>query len=147
GILHRLKRSPEVLQTRRSRHLNAPDFLDKLVEKHLPKPSVEPEESAIAAKGKNRSASVPRLVRQAGFTRLKTRWEGHQGLLATPEEFYELQRTYSSIARKRLADAPKEKVDGLRQEFFEMARRVQSRGGKLAYPYAAFFVIAQRPGK
>jgi len=61
------------------------------------------------------------------------------------EEFWELQATFSSTARKRLAAAPGEEIEKLRKEFLETCRRAISYGGKLAYPYAAFFVTAHKP--
>jgi hypothetical protein len=66
-------------------------------------------------------------------------------VIATPEEFWEIQCTFSSIARKRLAAAPPEKVTSLREQFLERCREVQGRGGRLVYPFGAFFVAAERP--
>lgn len=42
--------------------------------------------------------------------------------------------------------AAPEKVESLRQEFFDQCRAVQSRGGNLVYPFAAFYVVAQKHG-
>ncbi|MEP6703313.1 MAG: hypothetical protein ABJB34_00750, partial [Acidobacteriota bacterium] len=61
-----------------------------------------------------------------------------------PEEFWEIQRTFSSISRKRLNDAPPDKLESLRREFFRQCETVQSRGGNLAYPFAAYYVTAVR---
>jgi hypothetical protein len=85
------------------------------------------------------------LVQQAGFTGIRTAWQGHQFVIETVEEFWDLQRTFSSIARKRLSAAPPEKVEALRAAFVEQCRKVQSRGGRLVYPCAAFYVTATRP--
>jgi hypothetical protein len=62
-------------------------------------------------------------------------------VIDTPEKFWDLQRTSSSIARQRLLTAP---PAALRAEFLRTCWRVQVRGGKLVYPYAAFFVPARR---
>jgi hypothetical protein len=64
--------------------------------------------------------------------------------LNTPEEFWEIQRTFSSIARKRIAGAAPEMVNLLREDFLRKCRDVQERGGRLVYPFAAFFVVARR---
>lgn len=87
----------------------------------------------------------PELVEKAGFADLCSYWEGHNASIETPEEYWDLQRTFSSIARKRLSGAPSEKVNALREEFLETCRKVRSRGGRLVYPFAAFCVIARRP--
>ncbi len=144
GLVHYIGRLPEFLLQLQGKRLSAPGFLDTLVREHVPE-SDEAEESALASKGRNRTRSVPTLVRRAGFVRIRSYWEGHQMVLDTPEEFWTLQRTFSSVARKRLSAASPEKVDTLRREFFGMCRKVQSRGGRLVYPSAAFYVIAQRP--
>jgi ubiquinone/menaquinone biosynthesis C-methylase UbiE len=128
---------------RQGKLLTAPRFLNALVEKYLPKPD-EPEESSLAGRSLSRSRIIPPLVRAAGFAEVRTHWLGHQACVETPEEFWEIQRTFSSIARKRLGTAPPEQVEKLKMEFLEICRQVQSRGGKLVYPSAAFYVTAVR---
>ncbi len=145
ALVHRAGRLPDFLQRLQGKWLSAPGFLDALVREHIPEGD-EAEESALASRGRNRTRSVTSLVRRAGFVRIRSYWEGHQAFIDTPEEFWTLQRTFSSVARKRLSATAPEKVTTLRGEFFRMCRSVQSRGGKLAYPFAAFFVVAQRPG-
>lgn len=63
----------------------------------------------------------------------------------SPEEFWAMQRTFSSIARKRLDQAPLEVAARLREEFLKLCREAQERGGRLIYPMAAFYVAARRP--
>ena len=104
-----------------------------------------PEESELARDSRNRAKSVPRLFREAGFTEVQTQWFGTEAVIDTPEEFWEIQRTFSSIARKRLLGLPSERLETLRSEFLVSCRSVQSRGGKLIYPIAALYVIARRP--
>jgi len=130
----------------RGRLLTAPRFLEALARQHFPV-AQEPEESPVAQRHRNRSGVVPGLVHGAGFTNLQTDWEGHQAVIATPEEFWELQCTFSSIARKRLASASPEQREALREEFMVRCRQVQARGGRLVYPFAAFFVVAKRPAE
>ncbi len=76
---------------------------------------------------------------------MRTYWQGHRARVKTPEEFWEMQRTFSSIARKRLSGAPVKKLEELRGEFLSSCRAVQARGGELIYPFAAFYVVAWRP--
>ncbi len=144
GLIHRFKILPDLLRRSQGKQLVAPNFLDSLVERHLPETD-EPEESHLASHSHNRTQGVAALVQSAGFKVLQTDWQGHQAQLETPEEFWEIQRTFSSIARKRLAAAAPEKVELLEREFTEKCRTVQSRGGNLVYPFAAFYVVAQKP--
>lgn len=144
ALVHRVGRLPELVLRLQGKRLSAPGFLDTLVREHIPQ-SDEAEESALASKGRDRTRSVPSLVRRAAFVGVRSYWEGHQVFIDTPEEFWTLQRTYSSIARKRLSAAAPGQIATLRAEFFRMCRNVQSRGGRLAYPSAAYYVIAQRP--
>ena len=144
GLTHRVKIFPDVVRRSRGKQLVAPNFLNSLVERHFPE-THESEESHLASHSHNRTQSVSALVKAAGFRVLQSDWQGHQTELETPEEFWEIQRTFSSISRKRLSNAPPEKVESLRQEFFGQCRAVQSRGGSLIYPFAAFYVVAQRP--
>ncbi len=124
--------------------LTAPGFLNALVEKHFPA-SDKPEETSLAKHSLNRTRNVPPLIRQAAFVEVRTYWQGHKAIIETPEEFWDIQSTFSSIARKRLSNAPSEKVESLRDGFLETCRGVQSRGGHLVYPFAAFYIVAKRP--
>lgn len=143
GLSHLVKIYSDLVRRKQGRQLVAPGFLDSLVEQHLPK-AEEQEESDLASHSRNRTSGVSELVRSAGFKILQTDWQSHQAQLATPEDFWEVQRTFSSISRKRLSNAVPEKVESLRQEFFRQCRTVQSRGGNLVYPFAAFYVVAEK---
>jgi hypothetical protein len=68
-------------------------------------------------------------------------------VLDTPEEFWELQHTYSTRARKRLATAAPELARSVREELLARAAEVRERGGRLVYRYAALFVVADQPAK
>jgi ubiquinone/menaquinone biosynthesis C-methylase UbiE len=144
GLTHRIKRLPEILLRLQHKRLIAPDYLNALVQKYIPA-DIEAEESALARTHHNRSGAVPSMVSAAGFVKVRSYWEGRQGTVDTPEDFWDLQRTFSSLARKRLSRAPQQAVEAVRTEFFKTCRDVQSRGGRLIYPLAAFYVIAQRP--
>lgn len=143
GLTHRLKVLPDLVRRKQGKQLVAPGFLDSLVARFLPD-SNGTEESHLASHSHDRTAGVSELVRAAGFKVLQTDWQGHQAEFEKPEEFWEIQRTFSSIARKRVSDSAPEKVEALRWEFFERCREVQSRGGNLVYPFAAFYVVAQK---
>lgn len=138
ALVRAAERVPELVRTLRGRELAAPGFLEALVERRLP---------AVVAHHRahhHESGSLPELVREAGFTGVRSFWEGRRAVLETPEEFWELQRTYSTLARERLARASADEVRSLREELLEKGRRVQSRGGRLVYRHAALFVTARR---
>jgi SAM-dependent methyltransferase len=143
GLLHRARRLGEIWQEIRGRRLTAPRLLEKVVERRLPN-AERPEVPAWVRGGQGRAAVI-RLLREAGFTKLRTSWLGHQEVFDSPEEFWELQRTFSSVARKRLAGVSATLLESLRAEFIDSCRRVQARGGVLAYRSGAFFVAAERP--
>lgn len=144
GLAHRVRRFPEVWLQLQGKRLSAPEFLNTLVEKHVA-PIDEGEETPLASKKNFRTRSVRSLVQEAGFVRLRSYWEGHQAVVEKPEEFWDLQRTFSSIARKRLSRLDPESVNALHQGFLKKCRNVQSRGGRLIYPFAASYIVAQRP--
>ena len=143
GVTHRLKLLPDLIRRSLGKQLVAPTFLDSLVEQHFPEVH-EKEESYLASHSHDRTESISELVQAAGFEVSQTHWQGHQAEMETPEEFWEIQRTFSSIARKRLSSAPPEKVESLRQDFLKQCRAVQSHGGNLVYPFAAFYVVAEK---
>lgn len=144
GILHRFKHLPDFVQRLRGKQLVAPAFLDSLVENYLPQTN-EAEESHLAHHSHNRTQPVETLIKQVGFEVLKTDWQGDTEIIETPEDFWEIQRTFSSIARKRINDAAPEKSELLYNKFVEKCRQVQTSGGKLVYPFGAFYVVAQKP--
>lgn len=143
GLTHRLKLVPDVIRRLRGKQLVAPDFLDSLVKRHI-SASNDSEESHLASHSRDRTGNISELVRASGFKVLQTDWQGHLAKFETPEEFWEIQSTFSSIARKRLGAAPPEKVESLRQDFLKQCRKVQLSGGDMVYPFAAFYVVAQR---
>lgn len=144
GLIHLFKKFPDILRNLRGKQLVAPGFLDDFVNQHIPVTN-EPEESDLASRHRNRTQTVRLLLKEAGFEILKTDWRGHQEIINTPEEFWEIQRTFSSIARKRLQYVSAEKLKSLKNDFLKECRAVQTRGGRLVYPFGAFYVVARRP--
>ncbi|MDQ3180313.1 MAG: class I SAM-dependent methyltransferase, partial [Acidobacteriota bacterium] len=144
GLVHRAKHLSDFVQRLRGKQLVAPFFLDSMVEENLPKIG-EAEESHLAHHSHNRTQPVAELIKQAGFEILKTDWSGDMEIVETPEEFWEIQRTFSSIARKLINDAAPEKSELLYNQFLEKCRWVQASGGKLVYPFGAFYVVARKP--
>ncbi len=143
-LWYRVKHFSDSLLRRQENQLVAPFFLDSLVEENLPQTG-ELEESHLANHLHNGTQTVTELVGQTGFEVLKTDWQEATEIIETPEEFWGIQRTFSSIARKRINDAAPEKSELLYNQFVEKCRRVQANGGKLVYPFGAFYVVARKP--
>ncbi len=144
GLTEGVKFLRRRLAIRRNKLLIGPSSLNDLIARRL-EGRTDPEESSLAREGRKRTRRVPGLVRDAGFCRLQTSWSGAEAVIETPEEFWDLQRTFSSFARKRLLDADARQAEAVRAEFLETCREVQAHGGKLTYPYGALFVVAKRP--
>lgn len=132
------------IAVRQGKLLIGPRALDDFVVHRIPEHN-GPEESELAQEGRGRAESVPRLVLEAGFTQVQTHWYGTEAAFDSAEEFWEIQRTFSSIARKRLLAVHDKRLNELRDEFLEICRSVQARGGRLIYPFAALYVMARRP--
>jgi SAM-dependent methyltransferase len=139
------RRLPRLLAEWAGWRLTAPGLLNALVERHLPGPH-PPTETGWWQSRHGRTGALRRFVREAGFACLATAWEGHEAVLGDAEEFWGVQATLSTVARKRLAGATAAQVAALRREHERRCRRVQARGGSLVYPFAAYFVTARRRG-
>lgn len=126
------------------RLLRAPQFIDELVNAHFP--DSRPDElTELAARGWKAPGTVPDMVRRAGFEDIATDWIGAREVIATPDEFWDIQRVYSSIARKRLATVTPNQVDAFRRAFLDRCHAVQQRGGELVYSHAALYVTGRKP--
>jgi ubiquinone/menaquinone biosynthesis C-methylase UbiE len=143
GIAHRIGRIPFYIEYLRRRVLIAPAFIDELVARHIPD-SAAPEETELASSSRNRSTAVPPLLQQAGFTNVAVSWQGFEAQLASVEEFWDVQCTYSSIARKRLAAAGSAQRRSIEAEFASRCAKVLARGGRLVYTYAALYISANK---
>lgn len=136
-------RAWEMVERGRGRWLAAPGYLDDLVRRHIPA-EAETETADITRSG-HPGSFLPRLVCAAGFENLQRSWQGYAPKFKTAEEFWELQATYSTFARKRLSHATPTQAQTVKDEFFATCQTVLGRGGRLVYRYGALFVSAQRP--
>ena len=144
ALSYLIKRLPLFVQELRGRWLVAPAFLNGLVAKHLASSS-DGGESEHRSAHRVSAASLPKLIGEAGFVEPRSGSIAELATLSTADEFWELQVTFSSIARKRIQSAPQQQVDGLEREFQLRCREIQDRGGRLTYPYGAYWVRARRP--
>jgi ubiquinone/menaquinone biosynthesis C-methylase UbiE len=143
GVAAVLRRIFDHVLTLRGKQLRACEFLDRLVRASLPESALEgPAGSVHHGLGPR---ELPERVRRAGFHVDHVGWLGNRAVIETAEEFWELQATFSSMARLRLQSATPQVVAGLKSRFVETCRQVQARGGRLVYPTGALFVAARRP--
>ena len=144
GLIDGFRHLRNIMLKRGGKLLTAPAFLDHLVETSFPNPD-KTEVRSLAGHGSRIPVRVPSLVSQAGFTEVSRTWQRRECVIETPEEFWDLQRTYSSMARKRLSSLVPDQVEAIRKVFLERCRMVQSKRGRLIYPFAALYVVGRRP--
>jgi SAM-dependent methyltransferase len=120
------------------------DLLDLIVDAKLPPDDDVPHGSALATQ-LNRSGAVADLARAAGFIGLGQSWRNFQNDVASADEFWEMQRTICTRARKRLLAAPAPVIEDVRREFLDVSRATLARGGRLVFPISAVFVTAVKP--
>ena len=128
-------------QQRLGRRLVAPAFLLELMERHLPESHDAPEPPAHLGSGE-----VGALLERAGFVGLRQSWYGQEAALESAQDLWDVGRTFSSEARRRLAGLSDEQLTPLRRELFERCEAVLAAGGRLAYPYGAALLSGARPG-
>ena len=123
--------------------VEAPAALDRLVLRHCAARGAD-DETPLARRHRNRSRVVPRLVRAAGFHDVRVHWRGWNVEIQSVDDFFALQATFSSTARKRLGAASVSRREAVRQSFDHLCRRVRERGGRFYYPHAALAITARR---
>ncbi len=143
GIRHRIERLPDLVQLARGQLLIAPGFLDRLIREKYPSNGGE-EETELARHSTVRGSQVLSLMRRVGFAAVMSYWQGYQYNFEDPERFWLVQRVYSSFSRKRLNALSAADQNAIKREFLDRANRVLERGGRLVYPYAAFFVSGRK---
>lgn len=143
GWAHRAHQIVDRVRVAAGRRLIAPLQLNRLAARHLPG-AAEAEETRLARHHGSRPARAVAIVRSAGFGHVRSLWEPHSLRLRDPDEFWDLQATFSSIARKRLERATPERIDILRRHFDRECQPVIARGGELVYDYAALFIVATK---
>lgn len=121
------------------------DLLDEIVRAEYGPAVHDLPQGSRLSRDQSRAVLLTDLVRGAGFTRVRRSWRNYQNEVATPEEFWEIHRTIRSDARKRLLDATPETLERVRGRFMERCQRTLGRGGVLAFPISAVFVVGEKP--
>lgn len=136
GLIQAGRRIEQAVATMRGRLLLAPDLLRRLLAERGIVSASEP----VTRPG---DLDIPKLLRAAGFTAVKTHWHGLRVALA-PEAFWMVHAIYGSRERTLLASLPADQAAEVKTAFFHECQRVQSRGGSLVYKYGAQFYLATR---
>lgn len=152
GLRYVVRRLPLLVERLRGQSLMAPAFLDSLVREMLPLELLRAESGVQLPAiqhhhGGTPAAALTSMVARAGFANVRTHWEARLGVLDGSGDFWDLQATFSSFARDRIATAEEvapERVAALRRRFDEACRSASRRGGRLLYPYAAYYALADR---
>ncbi len=144
GVQAALARPVRALAAARGRELSACDHIDRLVEQHLP-PTAGDEAAAWTGGHHAFSGSLETLLSAAGFRIRNSGWIGREFEVATADDFWDLQSTFSSVARKRINDAREADRSTLKAAFDSDCARVLSSGGRLVYRVGAAIVSAEKP--
>lgn len=145
GWLDGVRRLRALVERRVGLRAEAPTLLDALVDRHL-ESSERRTETAFARGTRQRAPRLRKLLESSAFRVEKMAWHGREAEIATAEAFWTLQTTLSSRSRKRLSTASPEDVATVRRAFDTACQRVQGRGGRLVYPYAALIAVGRREG-
>jgi SAM-dependent methyltransferase len=143
GWTHRIGQIVDRLRIYTDKLLIAPLQLNQLASAHLA--AGEEEETDLARHHGSRPGRAVHLVRSTGFGNIETAWQSHRLKLVSPLDFWDLQSTFSSFARKRIERASPVQVGAVRTLFNQQCQRVLTNGGEMVYQYAALFVIGTKP--
>ena len=144
GLTAAVRRVGSFSRRMQGKELVACEFIDTLVEKYLPEP-VRKETAGWVGNRHGFSGSIKELVTEAGFTSVTSGWKGQYSMIDSPEDFWQIQMTFSSLARKRIANADDETTKKLKSEFIESCERVLERKGRLVYQTGAAIVGGMKP--
>jgi len=144
AIYAAFRRPGSIWRRTTGRELSACEFIDGLVEKYIP----ERKDRDVAVWVEHHqgfTGSVKGLVQSAGFVNIRTGWEGQYATIDSPEDFWLLQMTFSSIARKRVQCADRSVVEQLKTEFYQRCDEVLQKKGRLVYNTGAAIVVGVKP--
>ena len=143
GWRHRLRRIPDLIRLQRGTLLLGPAQIERLVSQHLASSHLT-EVAGLTKDYWFRGSKTEALVRQAGFANIQVGWEGCDLVLDDAVQFWDLQSTFSSLARTRLSAADPRQLESIQNRFLAECREVQGRGGTLEYHSGALFVSGGR---
>ena len=124
--------------------LYATTFLDQLIRRTLAGAG-SGEHAAWTHGVRQYSGTVAALMRKVGYEKIRSAWVGHTATLDSVQEFWTLQITLSSFARKRMQMASPAQYKDLRTAFERICGRQLARGGRLVYKSGALITTGRRP--
>ena len=139
GLNAAVRKVGSIFRKSMGRELSACEFLDSLVEKYIPQRQ-DRDETEWVEHHHGFTGSIKSLVQNAGFTNIRTSWIGQYSIVDSAHDFWLLQMTFSSIARKRIQQADKEIVGKLKNEFYTQCNEVLRKNGRLVYQTGAAIV-------
>lgn len=125
--------------------LLAPAHLDQLIKSRVGQ-GEEPGHAEWTQGLGGLSQSLRSRVCKAGFSSPVVRWLGHSRTIDSIDEFWTLQFTLSSFARKRLQSTSSGQFASIREAFDAQCRTQLARGGRLVYRSGVLAVTAVRAG-
>lgn len=123
--------------------LLAPKSLDQFIERHWGA-TAHHEEAHWTHGVSEYSRLVDRMMRDAGLASVTSSWFGASALIATAEEFWSLQSTLSTYARKRLAAASASELEQLRTTYLTYCQDRMRKGSRLVFRSGALITRGAR---
>lgn len=128
------------------RELSACGLIDGLIEKHVPE-RADRDVTSFDESHHGFTGSIKSLVVSAGFEGIRSGWKGQYSIVESAEDFWLLQMTFSSTARKRLQQASEEVTRRVKEEFFSRCEGVLEKNGRLVYQTGAAIVSGVKPAQ
>lgn len=144
GVKAAFRKFASMWRISRGRELAACGFIDALVEKHLPRG----DERNVTQWVEHRhgfGGSVRDMLNDAGFENLVSDWKGQYSTLASADDFWLVQMTFSSTARRRIQQADQDALSRLKEEFYRKCDKVLKKKGRLVYQTGAAIVSGRKP--
>jgi ubiquinone/menaquinone biosynthesis C-methylase UbiE len=144
GVKAVFRRLGSIWRNSRGRELSACGFIDALVEKHLPHGD-EPSVTQWVEHQHGFGESVKDMLNAAGFENLASAWKGQYSTLASADDFWLVQMTFSSTARRRIQQADQDALSRLKDDFYQKCEQVLKKNGRLVYQTGAAITSGRKP--
>ena len=144
GVRAAGRKIASLLRKARGKELVACEFIDRLVEEFIPGSS-NAEVTEWSEHQHEFTGSVEGLLTSCGFCNVQSTWRGQYSIIESVEDFWSLQMTFSSLARKRIGQAEDAVVARLKEKFTRECETVLARQGRLVYQSGAAIISASKP--
>ncbi|NNM20028.1 MAG: methyltransferase domain-containing protein [Gammaproteobacteria bacterium] len=144
GMKAAIRTVGSILRKSTGRELAACEFIDGLIHKHVPERQ-DRDVTSFDESHHGFTGSIKSLVVAAGFEKIRSGWKGQYSIVESAEDFWLLQMTFSSTARKRLQQASEDVTRRVKEEFFSRCDDVLQKNGRLVYQTGAAIVSGVKP--